>query len=127
MASRGYSLVKKFETPHLGINVTKIDQRNTSIIFDPVPGGWAGLPGYWDSYYWGYGGGYYYPPSYYMVSTREEIIFIDLLDIKNAVANSGTLEVIWNAQLRGPGVMQAEASVLGVEKAFEQSPYLRAR
>jgi Domain of unknown function (DUF4136) len=127
MQSRGYVLVNKGDSPHLGINVTKIDQRYTSIIFDPVPGGWSGLPGYWDPIYWGYGTGYYYPPSYYTVSTREEIIFIDLLDIKNAIHNNGTLHVIWNAQLRGPGVMQAEASVLGVEMAFEQSPYLKAQ
>ncbi len=127
MQSRGYILENKNDSPHLGINVTKIDQRFTSVIIDPVPGGWARLPGYWDPIYWGWGGGYYYPPSYYVVSTREEIIFIDLLDIKNAGANNGKLNVIWNAQLRGPGVMEAYASVLGVEHAFEQSPYLKAQ
>ena len=125
MQSRGYVHTEKSESPDLGINITKVDQRVSSVIIDPYPGSWATLPGYWDPGYWGWAGGYYYPPTFYVVSTKEEIIFIDLFDLKNAARNNNELNVIWNAQLRGPGVLTGPASVEGVEACFTQSPYLK--
>ena len=125
MQSRGYVYAEKSDSPDLGINVTKVDQRVSSVIIDPYPGSWSTLPGYWDPNYWGWGGDYYYPPNFYVVSTKEEIIFIDLVDLKNAAINNNKLNVIWNAQLRGPGVLMGPASVEGVEACFAQSPYLK--
>lgn len=124
MEDRGYVLVSKDQNPDLGINVSRISNSYLNVVQYPYD--WWTYPGYWDPTYWGYGGySYYFPPMYGYYQTREDLLTIDLLDLKNA-AKDQKLQGIWNATLRGEQVLDGSNYPEEIQAVFAQSPYLKS-
>jgi hypothetical protein len=122
MASRGYTLVSKGSSPNLGLGLTAIKDLNAGVIY---PGWWYG---YWGGCYWGYCS---YPPYYggggvvYTIPTGT--LVLDMIDLKNAVANE-KLFVPWSSVMTGGLGNTNNDLALGLEainQAFTQSPYLK--
>lgn len=123
IGGRGYLRVDRSQSPHLGINVSRLYNTTTGVV--NLYGYWSGYGGFYDPYYWGYGGyGYYYPPVYGLVQSTEAMLSIDLLDLKNAATNRN-IRVIWNGVIRGSGIFTSNAITAGVQALFAQSPYLK--
>lgn len=124
MKNRGYVLVNKDEHPDLGINVTRISNNYLNVVQYPYD--WWDSPGYWDPTYWGYGGyDYYFPPVYGYYQTREDILTIDMIDLKNAKTDQ-KLNGIWNATLKGEQVLNGNNYPDEIKAVFDQSPYLQS-
>lgn len=122
MEDRGYVLVDKDQHPDLGINVTRVSNSYLNVVQYPYD--WWNSPGYWDPTYWGYGGyDYYFPPVYGYYQTREDILTIDLIDLKNAKTDQ-KLQGVWNATLRGEQVLNGNNYPSEIKAVFDQSPYL---
>lgn len=122
LQARGYTLVNRVAKPDLAVNLTRIDNTYSSIIYDP--GYWSGIGGYFDPFYWGYPGYGYYWPTYYQVYQKERAVSIDIVDLKNPKNNQ--LVAIWNAMLRGSGVWNISNVDSMVSAVFAQSTYLKA-
>jgi len=123
MAARGYVLVNSNDNPDLGINVSLISNSYVNVVQYPLD--WWDMPGYWGGGYWGYPGyDYYFPPTFGYYQTREDIMTIDLIDLKNAT-KEGQLAGIWNATLRGEQVLNPDNYPSEVKAVFDQSPYLK--
>ena len=123
MAQRGYSLVSKDQTPHIGININRIYHTATGVI--DYTGYYGGYGGYWDPYYWGYSGyGYYVPYVYGVYQVSEGLISIDMLDLKDA-ATKGKIGLMWNGLVRGTGIFDASNADAAVQNLFNQSAFLQ--
>jgi hypothetical protein len=122
LQARGYTQVPKAAKPDLAVNLTRIDNTYSAVIYDP--GYWSGIGGYFDPFYWGYPGYGYYWPSYYQVYQKERAVSIDIVDLKNPKNNQ--LMAIWNAMLRGSGVWNISNVDSMVSAVFAQSTYLKA-
>jgi len=124
MTQRGYQFVAKGNKPDLGINMGVVKNINVDVVY---PGWWDGYPGWWDPWYWGWYYPYYYPYSVtYVVTTGT--VFLNLTDLKNAVAKQ-QLTSIWSAEMGGAvgsdinGNLQR--GINGINESFAQSPYLK--
>lgn len=125
LQARGYTLVDKNAKPDLAVNVTRIDNAQSAIGYNP--GWWTGWPGYWDTGYWGYPGWNYWFPGYYTVFRyNERSVAIDMVDLKNAPKENNQLSAIWNAMFRGTGVWNSGNLDSMTAAIFDQSPYLKA-
>jgi Domain of unknown function (DUF4136) len=123
LESRGYVRVSRSQSPHLGVNVSRLYNTTTNVV--DMQNYWGGYGGYYDPFYWGYGGyGYGYPSSYALVESTEALMSVEILDLKNAAANR-TINVIWNGLIRGAGVFTTNAVTSGVDALFQQSPYIK--
>jgi hypothetical protein len=122
LQARGYTLVNRAAKPDLAVNLTRIDNTYSSVIYDP--GYWSGIGGYFDPFYWGYPGYGYYWPTYYQVYQKERAVSIDMVDLKNPKNNQ--LVAVWNAMLRGSGVWNISNVDSMVSAIFAQSTYLKA-
>lgn len=123
MESRGYVLVNKNQNPDLGINVTRVSNSYLNIV--QYPYNWWNSPGYWDPTYWGYGGyNYYFPPRYGYYQTREDLLTIDMIDLKHAQKDQ-KLQGIWNATLKGEQVLNGANYPTEIKAVFDQSPYIK--
>ncbi len=124
MDARGYTLVPNNHLhPDLGLGLTAIKDLNIGVVY---PGYWWG---YWGGCYWGYCG---YPPYYgygavYSIPTGT--IILDMIDLKNASANT-QLSVLWSSVMSG-GLGNTNNDIqLGIEainQAFDQSPYVQTQ
>lgn len=124
MKGRGYVLVNKDAQPDLGINVSRISNSYLNVVQYPYD--WWTYPGYWDPTYWGYGGyDYYFPPTYGYYQTREDILTIDMIDLKNAKEDQ-KLQGVWNATLKGEQVLNGSNYPQEIKAVFDQSPYLKS-
>lgn len=124
MSARGYQLVDGKDDPDLGINVSLISNSYLNVVQYPYD--WWNTPGYWDGGYWGYGGySYYFPPTFGYYQSREDIMTVDVIDLKNATKD-GKLTGIWNATLRGQQVLDPANYPSEIKAIFDQSPYLKA-
>jgi|JI8StandDraft_2_1071088.scaffolds.fasta_scaffold73939_1 hypothetical protein len=122
MSARGYVEVGREADPDLGINVSKIDVSFSTIVPDFFPGYWAGWGGYWDPFYWGFGGvPYNFPVFFSVLSYRQSAWLIDVVDLENVTNNE--LNVVWNAQMEGAGILNPNAAANAVQAAFAQSSY----
>ncbi|MVT12588.1 DUF4136 domain-containing protein [Chitinophaga tropicalis] len=121
LEARGYTLVSRTSKPDLAVNLTRIDNSYSAIIYDP--GYWAGYGGYYDPFYWGYPGYGYYWPTYYQVYQNERAVSIDIVDLKHPVNNN--LVAVWNALMRGTGVWSIDNVDKMVSAVFAQSTYLK--
>ena len=121
LEARGYTLVSRTSKPDLAVNLTRIDNSYSAIIYDP--GYWAGYGGYYDPFYWGYPGYGYYWPTYYQVYQNERAVSIDIVDLKHPVNNN--LVAVWNALMRGTGVWNIDNVDKMVSAVFAQSAYLK--
>lgn len=130
LEARGYVQVQAGDDPDLGINVTRISHTYLNVV--PYPYDYWGYPGYWNPGFWGYPGyDYYFPPSfgYYppmfrYYNTRSDVMVIDMIDLKNADKDQ-KLEGIWNASLKGEGVLSPGNYDSQIRAVFDQSPYLQ--
>lgn len=124
MTSRGYIKVSSDQHPDLGINVSRISNSYLNVVQYPYD--WWNNPAYWDGGYWGYGGyGYYFPPTFGYYQTREDILTIDVIDLKNAQKEQ-QLTGVWNATLKGEQVLDPDNYPTEITAVFDQSPYLKA-
>lgn len=116
LTKRGYTRVLRGNKPDLGVNVIRISETQTGVVANYNP---------WNSY-WGYGGGsgFYYPPTYSYYQNTETYWYIEIVDLKNAVAGQQAT-VIWNAQIRGNGIFEQSTLAEIVENVFTQSSYLK--
>lgn len=125
MESRGYVLVNKDQNPDLGINVTRTSNAYLNVVQYPYD--WWTYPGYWDTSYWGYSGyNYYFPPTFGYYRSQEDLMAIDLIDLKHAKKDQ-KLQGIWNATLKGTGVLNVDNYDEEVKAVFKQSPYLQTK
>ncbi len=116
LTKRGYTRVLRGSKPDLGVNVIRVSETQTGVVANYNP---------WNSY-WGYGGGlgFYYPPTYSYYQNTETYWYIEIVDLKNAVAGQQAT-VIWNAQIRGSGIFDESTLAEIVENVFTQSSYLK--
>jgi hypothetical protein len=56
--------------------------------------------------------------------TREDILTIDIIDLKDAQKDQ-QLTGVWNATLKGEGVLNSDNYPSEVKAVFDQSPYLK--
>ncbi|HVS95630.1 MAG TPA: DUF4136 domain-containing protein [Puia sp.] len=123
MVQRGYHQVGNKSNPDLAIDISRV--YNTSTVFDYVDY-WDYYDSYWDPYYWGDPGfGYYDPYAVGAYSIRTGGLEIDLLDLKNAVANGNKIKAVWTGLARGEQVFSTANAGGEVSALFGQSPYLR--
>src|SRR5690348_10079066 len=106
MKDRGYTEVARSDDPDLGINVSRISNSYLNVVQYPYD--WWDSPAYWNPDYWGYPGySYYFPPVFGYYQTREDILTIDMIDLKDAQKDQ-QLTGVWNATLKGEGVLNAQ-------------------
>jgi hypothetical protein len=123
MQDRGYTKVSRSDDPDLGINVTRVSNAYLNIVQYPYD--WWNSPAYWDPVYWGYPGySYYFPPMFGYYQTREDILTIDMIDLKDAQKDQ-QLTGVWNATLKGQGVLNSDNYPSEIKAVFDQSPYLK--
>ena len=137
--SMGYTRLAGYEhnnPPDVVVTVSVLRNENTVIYSDPWYPGWGyggwGYPGYgWG--YWGYPGyGYGYPWGGYTYISSYSIgtLMWNLWDPDNVIDETTTIPIEYTAIING--LMGSSASTTqnrladGIEKAFKQSPYLRA-
>lgn len=116
LTKRGYTRVLRGNKPDLGVNVIRISETQTGVVANYNP---------WNSY-WGYGGGsgFYYPPTYSYYQNTETYWYIEIVDLKNAIAGQQAT-IVWNAQIRGSGIFEQSTLAEIVENVFTQSSYLK--
>jgi hypothetical protein len=132
LAARGYEQVEPEDEPELGAKVTVVKGTVEGIDYASYWGGY----GYYSPYSWGY----YYPyvvPVYYEYDTT--VLKVDLVDVRDARPDdlveqreSGEtptdLRALWTSVVYGvleaTSVEEAQQAALGIDQAFEQSPYL---
>lgn len=117
LTQRGYTRIPRGAKPDLGVNIIYITESQTNVV--------ANNNAYWGNYY-GYGGGYnlYYPTSYSFYQTVENYWYIEIIDLKNISTNNNAT-IIWNAQIRGNGLLDNDLLLTMVDKVFAQSQYLK--
>ncbi len=117
LTQRGYTRIPKAAKPDLGVNIIYITESQTNVV--------ANNNSYWGNY-WGYGSGYnlYYPTSYSFYQTVENYWYIEIIDLKNISTNNNAT-IIWNAQIRGNGLLDNDLLLTMVDKVFAQSQYLK--
>lgn len=125
MNARGYTYVTRSSNADIGINMALIKDVDVSTIY---AGWWTGYPGWWDPWYWGWYYPYYYPWSVTYVVSQGTVI-VDMVDLKNAVANN-SLKVIWGSVMGGAVGTDLGANVQrgvdAINQAFVQTPVLKA-
>jgi len=117
LTQRGYTRIPKAAKPDLGVNIIYITESQTNVV--------ANNNSYWGNY-WGYGSGYnlYYPTSYSFYQTVENYWYIEIIDLKNIRTNNNAT-IIWNAQIRGNGLLDNDLLLTMIDKVFAQSQYLK--
>lgn len=125
MSARGYTFVPLSSHPDLGITMGVAKNVNATTVY---PGWWDGWAGWVDPWYWGWYYPYYYPWSVTYVITTGSVV-IDMIDLKNAVANQ-TERVIWSSLSGGAlgtnGNSNLQRGVNAINQAFKQSPLVKA-
>jgi hypothetical protein len=86
---------------------------------------------YWGWYYPGYPGwGWYYPPDIDVVSYDHGTLFMTMVDVRSPDPGTEKLPVVWAAAIRG--LLEGTTTQIqnridkNIDRAFAQSPYLKA-
>jgi len=121
MTSLGYQLVDIDAAPDLLLVPSSWETTTISYWYDYWYWWWGG-------YYpnWGWGGYYpYYPPVY--VSSYTTGTLLMTLHDKNELSANGNPLVLWTGSISGvlTGSYNATRVNTGIDKAFDQSPYLK--
>lgn len=111
----GYERVEEDENPDFSVKIVVLE--NFSFYQNVT------YPGYYSGYY-GYYGGYYGP----IVSTYYSnfiTMVIEVVDVKNYIANGEKYKVVWSAYIGDLGVTLdlTNKTIEAVDQAFIQSPY----
>lgn len=124
MSQRGYQAVSSKSNPDLAINISRVYTTSTGLF--SYGDYWDFYDEYWDPYYWGYPGyGFYDPYAVGTYTLTNGGLEIDLLDLKNAAANSHKIKGIWTGMAQGEGVFSTVNGASEVSALFSQSPYLK--
>jgi hypothetical protein len=118
MESLGYKYVNPKNNPDVGINAAWITNTYLNVVSQPMSSYYGG--------YWGGGGyGYGYPNYYSYYQTSESYWLLSMVDFKNPNTADKTFKVIWDAQIRGAGIGEAQYIDKMVDSVFGQSEYLK--
>ncbi len=133
MLQRGFVNATGTMPVDLGLKISLIINTSRGVV--SVPGIWGG----WDPFLWGggfgsgigwgvgpgwgWGAGPGWGGGLATYEAREEIMNVDIFDVKNA-ASVNRLTVLWNGLIRGNGVYDARQAETQIGQLFEQSPYL---
>jgi Domain of unknown function (DUF4136) len=116
--NKNFKHVNKNENPDLGVTISRVT--NSKI------GAEAETKSYFNNY-WNFPAytttGFSYPGYFDTYEVGDTIWNIEVVDLKNAVAND-ELRVVWNAQIQGNGVFEEENFAFTIEKIFEISTFL---
>lgn len=120
MTDRGYTYVAPDKKPDLAINVYEIRNSYLNMVSNPY------LGNYWGGGFYG-GGGYGYPSYYSYYEVQENYWYYEIADFKNAdsTATNDGIKIIWNSQIRGNGLFNAQYTNSIVDSVFKQSTYLK--
>lgn len=134
MSDYGYDLVEDPQNnpPDVAITVSAMASKNTYV--------YSYYPYYYYGWGWGwyykdtdyYGWGWYYPPYWggtYVSSYTTGTLIMGMHDVRNATPETDSIPIIWTGDING--LMGSSASTsqtrlnYTINKAFEQSPYLK--
>lgn len=119
MENLGYTYVSPKDNPDVGINVAQVRNAYLNVVSQPLS---PFLGNYWGG---GFGYGYGYPATFSYYQTRENYWYLEMLDFKNPDDQNKKLNVIWNAEIRGSGLFDAEYIDGVIQSVFKQSQYLK--
>jgi hypothetical protein len=119
MENLGYTYVSPNDNPDIGINVAQVRNAYLNVVSQPLS---PFLGNYWGG---GFGYGYGYPATFTYYQTRENYWYLEMLDFKNPDDQNKQFNVIWNAEIRGSGLFNAEYIDGVIQSVFKQSPYLK--
>ena len=133
MNDYGYDLVEDPQNnpPDVALTVSSMATKNTYVYY------------YYPYYYWGWGWGYYkstayygwgwyYPPYWgggYVTSYTIGTLIMNMHDVRDATPETDSIPTIWTGDING--LLGSSASTTesrlnyNINKAFEQSPYLK--
>ncbi len=135
LIGRGYTRVTGSQKPDLGVAVIRVNDTYTGVTSTPYS---SYLSNSWYGGGYGYGSGYggyspYYPSYYSFYQVSDNYWNVQIVDLKNkpvgttaAPADSTQLNVVYDAEIRGEGIFDANSADQTVNAIFSQSPYLKA-
>lgn len=133
LISRGYTRVTGSQKPDLGVAVIRVNDTYTGVASTPYS---PYLTNLW--YGGGYGNGFggyspYYPSYYSFYQVSDNYWNVQIVDLKNkppgnttTPADATQLNVVYDAEIRGEGIFDANSADQTVNAIFSQSPYLKA-
>lgn len=123
LATRGYTLVGRNNSPDLGLTLTAI--KDINIVISGYPGWWDPYWGYCYWYYWCYP--YYYPWTAVYSYTTGTVI-LNMYDLKNA-NHDEQIKALWNITALGAlgssTDTKTQQAVNALNQGFVQSPYVK--
>lgn len=126
LTAKGFQRVDKGKPADLGVAIIRVNNQYTGIASNP----YSYYSNYWGGGFGGFGGYSPYYPSYYTYQVADQFWEIQMVDLKNAPAGTGTtkpeLRVIYDATIRGGDITDTESVATAVNAIFSQSPYLQA-
>ncbi|MCU0338814.1 MAG: DUF4136 domain-containing protein [Spirosomaceae bacterium] len=123
MTQRGYRQVMRHQSPDLAMNIIGITNTQNNLVANPNPWLWDptwGAGWGWGSGWgpgWGWGGGVS------VVQSSETYWYVEIVDRKNAL-NGQQPRAIWNAQIRGNGLLDDTLFNSMIGAIFSQSSYI---
>ena len=123
----GYERSADKESASFGMQLSYVEQVNYYVGYNN-PYWWWYYPYYWTPGYWGGWGGWNYP-YYVQYGYTAGSLLIEMVDLETpATTSDSKLPVVWSAYIGGlltsSQNLNMERTILGVEQAFTQSPYL---
>lgn len=118
LLSRGYRRVERHENPDLRANIIGITNVQNDIIANPNPWGWGGG---WSG---GWGPGWGWGPAFSVVQSSEVYWYVEIVDLKNVIQGQPP-RALWNAQIRGNGILDETLFSNMIGAIFAQSAYLK--
>ncbi|TAF95756.1 MAG: DUF4136 domain-containing protein [Cytophagia bacterium] len=118
LSSRGYKRVERHQKPDLGVSIIGISNVQNDIIANPNPWGWGGG---WGG---GWGPGWGWGPAFSVVQSSEVYWYVEIIDLKNATPGQ-TPRALWNAQIRGNGILDESLFNNMIGAIFAQSAYMK--
>ena len=124
MNQRSFERVDSLNNADFLVTVSAWTNTHTDFVY-----GWGGYWGwYWDPYYPWYPGGWYYPWGGFVYSYTFGTVTIEIIDINGIIPEEEFVPVVWKATLNGAlsnSTADIRSRILnGIDKSFEQSPYL---
>ena len=122
----GYTRTDTKDEATLGVQLSYVEQTTYYAGYND-PYWWWNYPYYWSPGYWGGWSGWYYP-FYVQYGYTSGSLLIEMVNLEAPQGSSTKLPVVWSAYigglLTGSRELNMQRTVLAVEQAFEQSPYL---
>ena len=122
LASRGYRRVDRSAKPDLGVNIIGITNVQNDLVANPNPWGWGG-GGWGAGWGGGWGPGWGWGQSFSVVQSSEVYWYVEIIDLKNGTSQQP--QPLWNAQIRGNGILDETLFNNMIGAIFAQSPYLK--